>query len=146
MKTTFILMLAFIYATSAQNETNSTEAPQRSTAVRPRTTNRTIRYGIHFDGNGCMYKVLGSGNALFPVSCHTWCPDGIFYMLPNLTPCLQVADNFAERSLRPGVTQCIRGVCIHGVCTSVRRRMSCHVPQVRKHCWDEYGNYYLMRR
>uniref|UniRef100_A0A224Y947 Evasin n=1 Tax=Rhipicephalus zambeziensis TaxID=60191 RepID=A0A224Y947_9ACAR len=150
MKTAFILTLAFLHATSAQTETNATEAPQSSTAVRPLTTktrtNRTLRYGIHFDERGCMYKVLGSGHALFPVSCHAWCPDGRFYTLPNLTPCLQIADDFAERSFRSDVRQCIRGVCFHGVCASVRRRMSCHVPTVRKHCWDDYGNYYLMRR
>ncbi|XP_049523810.1 uncharacterized protein LOC119453407 [Dermacentor silvarum] len=109
-------------------------------------TNRTVNYGIHIDGHGCIYKVLKSANALYTVSCHAWCPDGYFYKLPKLTPCLQVANDFAERSLRSDVTQCIRGICVHGICRPYRRRVSCHVPMARKHCWDDYGNYYLMRR
>ncbi|XP_065280411.1 uncharacterized protein [Dermacentor albipictus] len=171
MITTFLFALACISATSAENVSSSTGGPDISSSGSPPgiTTsarnvssstqepvtsstgptpgiNRTTNYGIHIDRHGCIYKVLKSGNALYTVSCHAWCPDGIFYQLPNLTPCLQIANDFAERSLRSHATQCIRGICAYGECRPYARRVNCKVPTARKHCWDEYGNYYLMRR
>ncbi|XP_075558370.1 uncharacterized protein LOC142590275 isoform X2 [Dermacentor variabilis] len=150
MLTTLLFALACISATSAQNVSSSTEGPvTSSTGPAPginKKSNRTVHYGVHIDRHGCIYKVLKSGNALYTVSCHAWCPDGFFYQLPNFTPCLQIANDFAERSIRAHVTQCIRGICVRGECRHYARRVNCNVPKARKHCWDEYGNYYLMRR
>uniref|UniRef100_A0A224Y3D7 Evasin n=1 Tax=Rhipicephalus zambeziensis TaxID=60191 RepID=A0A224Y3D7_9ACAR len=152
MKTVFFLTLAFISATFADNGNTSTVASFEATKIvktevtKPRM-NRNVTYGLHIDTDGCVYKVVESMNALFTVSCHTWCLHGQFYRLPNFMPCLQVANDFAERSLeRSRPSQCIQGVCINGECRTSYRRVSCRVPKARMHCWDTYGNYHVMRR
>uniref|UniRef100_A0A131Z5D0 Evasin n=1 Tax=Rhipicephalus appendiculatus TaxID=34631 RepID=A0A131Z5D0_RHIAP len=148
MTTVFFLMLAFISGTLGDDGNNSSIVSSEATTTgSTHVTHRNVSYGLHIDEHGCVYKVLQSGNSLYTVSCFTWCLHRQFYKLPNFMPCLQVAKDFAERSLQGSEpTQCLIGACINGMCRTSYRRVTCQVPKARMHCWDNYGNYHVMRR
>uniref|UniRef100_L7MA57 Evasin n=1 Tax=Rhipicephalus pulchellus TaxID=72859 RepID=L7MA57_RHIPC len=148
MKIVLFLMLAFISATLGEDgNTSSVVLSEATTTGSTHATHRNVSYGLHIDEHGCIFKVLESGNSIYTTSCYTWCLYRQLYMLPNFMPCLKVAHDFAERSLqgwRP--TQCLIGSCINGMCRTSYRRVTCQVPKARMHCWDNYGNYHVMRR